>query len=52
MGRLRKADDAAQSTIIDPSRLYRFQFDGGAARGHVGAGMVLYDENGTEIWNG
>lgn len=52
MGRWRQPDIPAQSTIIDPSRVYRLQFDGGAARGHVGAGMVLYDDNGTEIWCG
>ncbi len=52
MGRWRQADIPAQSTTIDPSRVYRLQFDGGAARGHVGAGMVLYDDNGTEIWCG
>ncbi len=52
MGRWREPDDPAQSTTIDPSRLYRLQFDGGAARELVGAGMVLYDEDGTEIWCG
>jgi ribonuclease HI len=51
MGRWRKPDDPAQSTIIDPTRHYRLQFDGGA-RDHVGAGMVLYDDDGTEIWCG
>lgn len=51
MGRWRKPDDPAQSTIIDPNKLYRLQFDGGA-REHVGAGMVLYDDDGTEIWCG
>ena len=51
MGRWKKPDDPAQSTIIDPSRLYLLRFDGGA-RDCVGVGMVLYDECGKEIWCG
>ncbi len=52
MGRWKEPDNPAQSTTIDPSRIYRLQFDGGAARELVGAGMVLYDNNGIEIWCG
>eukprot|EP00537_Pseudo-nitzschia_pungens_P019316 CAMPEP_0172402210 /NCGR_PEP_ID=MMETSP1061-20121228/53797_1 /TAXON_ID=37318 /ORGANISM="Pseudo-nitzschia pungens, Strain cf. pungens" /LENGTH=401 /DNA_ID=CAMNT_0013136127 /DNA_START=214 /DNA_END=1416 /DNA_ORIENTATION=+ len=51
MGRWRKPDDPAQSAIIDPSRTYRLQFDGGVKQG-VGVGMVLYDDQGKEIWCG
>jgi len=50
-GRWKQPDDPAQSTIIDPSRLYLLQFDGGA-RDCVGVGMVLYDDCGKEIWCG
>lgn len=42
-------------TDIDPSQTYQLQFDGGARRnpnGIAGAGMVLYDQDGKEIWCG
>lgn len=51
MGRWRKPDDPAQSAIIDPFRTYRLQIDGGV-KGCLGVGMVLYDDNGKEIWCG
>ena len=41
--------------IIDPHAKYRLQFDGGVrgkSNGIAGAGMVLYDENGKEVWAG
>ena len=40
---------------IDPHATYRLQFDGGARgnpKGIAGAGMVLYDANGQEVWAG
>jgi ribonuclease HI len=43
------------NTMIDPSKTYLLQFDGGARgnpSGKAGAGMVLYDLNGQEIWCG
>ena len=39
---------------IDPSKVYKLQFDGGARGnpGVAGAGMVIYDDEGQEIWCG
>jgi len=39
---------------IDPSRTYKLMFDGGSRGnpGKAGAGMVLYDDTGREIWGG
>lgn len=46
----------ADFVVIDPSKTYLLQFDGGARgnpKGVAGAGMVLYDnETGREIWCG
>ena len=45
----------AQSTTIDPQRTYLLQFDGGARgnpAGKSGCGMVLYDDQGQEVWCG
>jgi ribonuclease HI len=54
IGRWKQPDDPAQSVIIDPSRQYLLQFDGGArVNGISGAGVVIYDdESGKEIWCG
>lgn len=41
--------------VIDPNTTYLLQFDGGARGnpiGIAGAGMVLYDDQGKEIWCG
>lgn len=41
--------------VIDPSRTYLLQFDGGARGnpvGKAGCGMVLFDDQGTEVWCG
>ena len=48
-------NDQATGWAIDPMRTYRLQFDGGARSnptGVAGAGMVLYDDQGNEIWCG
>lgn len=40
---------------VDPTVTYKLQFDGGARSnptGVAGAGMVLFDDNGNEIWCG
>lgn len=39
---------------IDPTKLYKLNFDGGSRGnpGETGAGMVLYDAAGNEIWHG
>lgn len=39
---------------IDPTQMYRLHFDGGSRGnpGPSGAGMVLYDASGEEIWHG
>ena len=47
-------NDTEMSTI-DPSRTYLLQFDGGARgnpAGKSGCGMVLYDDEGKEVWCG
>jgi ribonuclease HI len=52
--RWKESDDPAQSAAIDPSCTYLLQFDGGS-RGNPGiaaAGMVIYDDQGQEIWCG
>ncbi|CAJ1958242.1 unnamed protein product [Cylindrotheca closterium] len=43
-----------QPAEIDPSRVYLLRFDGGSRGnpGVAGAGMVIYDDQGNEIWNG
>lgn len=50
----KEPDDPAQSAAIDPSRVYLLRFDGGSRGnpGIAGAGMVLYDDQGQEIWCG
>jgi ribonuclease HI len=37
---------------IDPTRLYKLEFDGGARGnpGVSGAGVVIYDDQGTSVW--
>ncbi|GAX20225.1 hypothetical protein FisN_12Hh072 [Fistulifera solaris] len=43
------------ATIIDPQRTYLLQFDGGARgnpAGKSGCGMVLFDDQGHEVWCG
>jgi ribonuclease HI len=45
----------AVPVIIDPRATYRLQFDGGARgnpTGIAGAGVVIYDSNGSEVWCG
>lgn len=39
---------------LDPQKTYKLCFDGGSRGnpGVAGAGMVLYDDDGTEIWSG
>lgn len=50
-----KAINTGAHVVIEPSLTYLLQFDGGS-RGNpgskAGAGVVLYDENGQEIWCG
>jgi ribonuclease HI len=45
-------DEPALDAVIDPSRIYLLRFDGGSRGnpGIAGAGMVLYDDQGQEIW--
>ena len=40
--------------VIDPSKVYVLRFDGGSRGnpGIAGAGMVLYNDQGQEIWHG
>ena len=48
-------NDHDTGRAVDPSVTYRLQFDGGARSnptGVAGAGMVLYDDQGKEIWCG
>ena len=43
------------NVLIDPTKEYKLMFDGGARgnpTGKAGAGVVIYDENGEEIWCG
>ncbi len=53
-GRWRKPDPPSFSAAIDPSRVYLLRFDGGSRGnpGVAGAGMVIYDDRGHEIWAG
>jgi ribonuclease HI len=44
-----------EGEAIDPSMTYTLQFDGGARKnptGVAGAGMVLFDDKGKEVWCG
>ena len=46
---------SSKNVVIDPSSTYLLQFDGGARgnpSGKAGAGMVLYDDQGNEVWCG
>ncbi|GAX15225.1 hypothetical protein FisN_12Lh072 [Fistulifera solaris] len=48
-------DTTSTTTIIDPQRTYLLQFDGGARgnpAGKSGCGMVLFDDQGHEVWCG
>jgi ribonuclease HI len=48
-------DATTTTTIIDPQRTYLLQFDGGARgnpAGKSGCGMVLFDDQGHEVWCG
>lgn len=52
---LTKQGKSDTATDIDSSKTYLLRFDGGARgnpHGIAGAGMVLYDDTGTEIWCG
>jgi len=53
-GRWKEADPPSFSATIDPSLTYLLRFDGGSRGnpGITGAGMVLYDDQGQEIWCG
>lgn len=53
-GRWRQPDPPSFSAPIDPSMTYLLRFDGGSRGnpGLAGAGFVLYDEEGQEIWCG
>lgn len=53
-GRWKQADPPSFSAAIDPARTYLLRFDGGSRGnpGLAGAGMVLYDDQGQEIWCG
>lgn len=53
-GRWKEADPPSFSAAIEPSRVYLLRFDGGSRGnpGIAGAGMVLYDDQGQEIWCG
>jgi hypothetical protein len=47
--------EAAPPVTIDPEATYRLQFDGSARKnptGIAGAGMVIYDSTGNEVWCG
>lgn len=46
--------DIEQPMVIDPSREYLLRFDGGSRGnpGLAGSGMVIYDDQGIEVWNG
>jgi hypothetical protein len=48
----KEPDDPAHSAAIDTSKVYLLRFDGGSRGnpGTAGAGMVLYDDQGKEIW--
>ena len=52
--RWNKADDPAHHEPIDSSRDYLLRFDGGSRGnpGIAGAGMVIYDDQGKEVWCG
>lgn len=53
-GQWRQPDPPSFSAAIDPSRTYLLRFDGGSRGnpGIAGAGMVIYDDSGQEIWCG
>jgi ribonuclease HI len=53
-GRWKNPDPPSFSADIDPSRPYLLRFDGGSRGnpGIAGAGMVIYDDSGHEIWAG
>jgi ribonuclease HI len=53
-GRWRQPDPPSFSAPIDPSTTYLLRFDGGSRGnpGIAGAGFVLYDDSGQEIWCG
>jgi ribonuclease HI len=47
-------EPASIHQVIDPTKLYLLRFDGGSRGnpGVAGAGMVIYDDQGQEIWCG
>ena len=53
-GRWRQPDPPSFSAPIDPTITYLLRFDGGSRGnpGIAGAGFVLYDDSGQEIWCG
>jgi ribonuclease HI len=46
--------ETGSEVAIDPSKLYLLRFDGGSRGnpGVAGAGMVIYDDTGHEVWCG
>ena len=46
--------EPASHQVIDPTKVYLMRFDGGSRGnpGTAGAGMVIYDDQGQEIWCG
>ena len=51
---LQETLETGSELAIDPSKCYRLQFDGGSRGnpGVAGAGMVIYDDTGHEVWCG
>ena len=50
---LKECDETPGKAILSPQKTYVLQFDGGSRGnpGLSGAGMVLYDEAGDEVWH-
>ena len=54
-GTIRDNNNDMEEAVIDPDLTYLLHFDGGARgnpKGEAGCGMVLYDDEGTEVWCG